>query len=218
MLKHIHDQTIPLARLVNLPATSIEQLPTLISSITKYLQSNIVRYASTDEAQEVGQVFVEPIYQDGPAIASVQGIEGPAQTVNDLVLVDEPANSLPRDVQEAVQDVQETVHQTAPAAPSPEASGVESRDDSDKADGEYIESGTASDNTDDDSGGSAISSKEGDHSGKLDLCGSLIGARGSPPMNAPSNVHPPRRTRKDAPVVTPSRRPVYQGKQILLSP
>ena len=160
---------------------------------------------------------MEPTFQSGPAIASAQETQGPAQAVNELVLEDGPAVPFAREVQEALQDVKETVRQDAPAAPSSEGSGAESRDDSDEADGEYIEPGKASDNTDD-SDDSAISSKEGDHAGKHELCRSSIGMRGRPPMKASSNFHPPRRTRKAAPVVTPSRRPVYQGKQIFLSP
>ena len=190
----------------------------MISSITKYLESNIVRYAYTDEAQEAGQVVVETIYRDGPAIASAQEIQGPAEAVTNLVLDDGPAIPFAKEVQEALQDVKETVNQSAPAAPSPEGSGAESRDDSDEADGEYIGSGIASDNTDDDSEDSATSPKEGEHSDKHDLYHSSIGVRGHPPMKAPSSLHPPRRTRKGKHVVTPSRRPVYQGKQILLSP
>ena len=190
----------------------------MISSITKYLESNIVRYAYTDEAQEAGQVVVETVYQDGPPVASAQEIQGPAEPVTNLVLDDGPTIPFAKEVQEALQDVEETVNQSAPAAPSPEGSGAESRDDSDKADGEYIGSGIASDNTADDSDDSATSSKKGEHPDKHDLYHSPIGVCGRPPMRAPSNLHPPRRTQKGAHVVTPSRRPVYQGKQILLSP
>ena len=70
LLREVHNHTIPLADLVHIPVAGVEEHPALISSITKYLESNIVCYTSSQDIQEAEHVSNEPNHHDEPAAPS----------------------------------------------------------------------------------------------------------------------------------------------------
>ena len=176
LLTEVHDQTVPLAKLLRLPKTSVENLPVFIKSVTKYLESNIVYYDSKRRNQKPGQTVDEKIHQDE------RGARSPEDNEEDIG-----------------HDNEET---------------VEEQDDADR---ECQDSNKANDNNDEDSETPTPSSKHKDLFRKA-ASSYTPRIRGGCHAVGRSGSHTPHHASKRVRIVTPSRRPVYHPKQVMLSP
>ncbi|KAL8786193.1 MAG: hypothetical protein Q9195_008312 [Heterodermia aff. obscurata] len=188
LLTETHTKSITLAKLVNVPITTVEQLPALIQSITKHLESNIIAHIPNEKIQ-----------------ASDHSDE-----------IDQQAEKAPRSFQddEDVEDSQNTIEDSEEFLESDNQGTIEDGDD---GHGEYLDADSARGDAEGNSKALEADVK-GEKVSEEDYSNSSFASQNRS-HHVYCGIHAQRRLRNGrAKIKTPGRFPIYQQKQILLSP
>lgn len=212
LLAETHARTVTLAKFICVPTTTIEQLPALVESITNYLKFNIVHYTPGGE-------FQESLDDKEFGQTAEQSLQPPGNGGNEH----EPKNQkiIGGFEKEVESDSQATIECIQEYSESDSQSTKEDGDgeDGDGEDGDYQESDSANEDTDVEIKILSSTPKRKDDHEEDDSTSASINPDG--PYKCRGGPYSQRKIAQRAgkPSKATSRRyPVYQQKQILLSP
>ena len=188
MLAETHAKSITLAKLVHIPITTVERLPALIQSITEYLESSIVTYTSDDEVEEASHDGDEVVQQAEKATRSFQHDENVEDSQNNM------------------EDSEEFLDSDSKGTTKDKVDGH----------GEYLDTDSACEDAEEN-----IEALHADAKEELDSEGYQTSSSANQIKSHQNHGEfqiQGRPRNKRAKVRTPWRFPIYQQKQVLLSP